>query len=134
MEEKIFYCISSIGATISLSKLPKQAMSESVQYVTNQQGERVGVLLDLQTYYQLTNASVEDAELLTGLSLDELQALAESILSPKAQAQLDDLLARNVENQLSADETATLDSLLAQVDQLNILKTRARYTLSLASV
>ncbi|MBD2778052.1 hypothetical protein [Iningainema tapete] len=109
-------------------------MSETVQYITNQQGERVGVLLDLQTYYQLTNASVEDAELLTGLSLDELQALAESMLSLKAQAQLDDLLARNAENQLSVDETATLDSLLAQVDQLNILKTKARYILSLESV
>ncbi|NMG20738.1 hypothetical protein [Brasilonema bromeliae] len=105
-------------------------MSESVQYVTNQQGERVGVLLNLETYHQLTNALTSDAEILTGLSLDELQALAESMLSPKAQVQLDDLLARNAENQLSADETITLERLLEQVDQLNILKTRARYTLN----
>jgi hypothetical protein len=106
-------------------------MSESVQYVTNQKGERVGVLLNLETYHQLTNTSTSDAEILTGLSLDELQALAESILFPKAQVQLDDLLDRNAQNQLSADETATLDHLLEQVDQLNILKTRARYTLSM---
>ncbi|MBR8838955.1 MAG: hypothetical protein DSM106950_34375 [Stigonema ocellatum SAG 48.90 = DSM 106950] len=105
-------------------------MSESVQYVTNQQGERVGVLLDLETYHQLTNLSGADAELLTNLSLDEMQALAESMLAPKAQAQLDDLLARNEENQLSADETASLDRILVQVDQLNVLKTRARYTLT----
>ncbi|MUG91632.1 hypothetical protein F7734_03685 [Scytonema sp. UIC 10036] len=104
-------------------------MSESVQYITNEQGERVGVLLDLRTYQELINLSTVDAEILTGLSLDELQALAESTLSLKAQVQLDDLLVRNAENQLSADETATLDRLLAQVDQLNILKTRAKYTL-----
>ncbi|MFN6569415.1 hypothetical protein [Dendronalium sp. ChiSLP03b] len=104
-------------------------MLESVQYVTNHQGERVGVLLDLETYNQLTNTSV-DAEILTGLSQDELTALAETMLSPKAQAQLDDLLAQNAERQLSDDETATLDRLIAQVDQLNILKTRARYTLN----
>ncbi|HAX74739.1 MAG TPA: hypothetical protein DCY88_02615 [Cyanobacteria bacterium UBA11372] len=105
-------------------------MSESVNYVTNQQGERVGVLLDLETYHRLTNPSPSDTELLADLSLDELQALAESILASKAQAQLDELLARNAENQISADEIVTLDCLLAQIDQLNIIKTRARYTLS----
>jgi molybdenum cofactor biosynthesis enzyme MoaA len=105
-------------------------MSESVHYVTNQQGEKVGVLLDLETYYRLTNPSPSDTELLADLSLDELQALAESILASKAQVQLDELLTRNAENQISADEIVTLDCLLAQVDQLNIIKTRARYTLS----
>ncbi|MEH1770790.1 MULTISPECIES: hypothetical protein [unclassified Nostoc] len=105
-------------------------MSDSVQYVTNAQGEKVGVLLDLETYQQLTNLSV-DSELLIGLNLDELQALAESYLSPKAQIQLQELLIKNSENDLSHDETETLDRLLAQVDQLNILKTRARYTLNI---
>ncbi|MBH8563921.1 hypothetical protein I8748_17315 [Nostoc sp. CENA67] len=105
-------------------------MSESIQYITNHQGERVGVLLDLETYNQLTNTLAVDAEILTGLSQDELTALAESMLSPKAQAQLDDLLAQNAQDQLSDDDTATLDRLIAQVDQLNILKTRARYTLN----
>ncbi|MBE9210695.1 hypothetical protein IQ244_30175 [Nostoc sp. LEGE 06077] len=37
-------------------------MSDSVQYVTNQDGERVGVLLDLATYQQLTNSSLADNE------------------------------------------------------------------------
>lgn len=105
-------------------------MSQSVQYVTNQQGERVGVLLDLETYHKLTNASTADVDILTGLSLNELQALAETALALRDQAQLDDLLARMAENQLSLDDTAILDRLLAQVDQLNILKTRARYTLN----
>ncbi|MEH2167492.1 MAG: hypothetical protein V7K41_12615 [Nostoc sp.] len=105
-------------------------MYDSVQYVTNAQGEKVGVLLDLQTYQQLTNLSV-DSELLIGLNLDELQALAESYLSPKAQIQLQELLIKNSEHHLSNEETETLDRLLTQVDQLNLLKTRARYTLNI---
>ena len=105
-------------------------MSESVQYITNAQGEKVGVLLNLETYQQLTNLSL-DSELLIGLSIDELQALAESSLFPKTQMQLQELLIKNSENQLSKVETETLDKLLAQVDQLNIIKTRARYTLNI---
>jgi PHD/YefM family antitoxin component YafN of YafNO toxin-antitoxin module len=104
-------------------------MSEQVRYVTNEQGERVGVLLDLEAYNRLANPLALDEECLIGLSRDELQALADSRLAPAAQHQLDDLLVRNAESQLSADEIANLDHLLAQVDQLTILKTRARYTL-----
>ncbi|MCG6137542.1 MAG: hypothetical protein MET45_23400 [Nostoc sp. LLA-1] len=109
-------------------------MSDSIQYVTNQNGERVGVLLDLATYQNLTNSSVEDSEILTGLSLDELQALAASMLSPKSQVELNNLLERNAENLLSAEEKSTLESLLAQIDQLNILKTRAKYTLKIKGI
>ncbi|MEA5554233.1 hypothetical protein VB713_25175 [Anabaena cylindrica UHCC 0172] len=104
-------------------------MSESVQYITNTQVDRVGVLLNLETYQLLTNLSA-DTELLIGLSLHELQALAETSLSHKSQIQLDKLLIKNSENQLTNEESETLDKLLAQVDQLNILKTRARYTLN----
>ncbi|MFM2060518.1 MAG: hypothetical protein RLZZ507_188 [Cyanobacteriota bacterium] len=104
-------------------------MSESVQYITNTQGEKVGVLLNLETYQQLTNLSA-DTELLIGLSLDELQALAETSLSLKSQIRLDELLMKNSENQLSNEESETLERLIAQIDQLNILKTRARYTLN----
>ena len=104
-------------------------MSETVQYVTNQQGERVGVLLDLKTYDRLANASASDEELLAGLSLEELQALANIQLASTEQAHLSELLAQNVEGQLLIETTATIDRLLTQVDNLNILKTRARYTL-----
>lgn len=109
--------------------LQRKPMSEQVRYITNEQGERVGVLLDLEAYNRLTNPLVLDEECLIGLSRDELQALADSMLAPTAQNQLDDMLIRNAESQLSADEVANLDRLLAQVDQLTILKTRARYTL-----
>ena len=69
------------------------------------------------------------SELLVGLSDEELDALADSMLSPSAQGHLDELLKRNAEGRLPAAEQRELDQLLARVDQLTILKTRARYTL-----
>ena len=104
-------------------------MSEQVRYITNEEGERVGVLLDLAAYHRLANPLAMAEECLIGLSQDELQALADSMLAPAAQNQLDDMLIQNAESQLSPDEITNLDYLLAQVDQLTILKTRARYTL-----
>ncbi len=74
-------------------------------------------------------AALEDAELLISISLPELQALATAVLAPDVQTHLSDLLARNTEGQLSPAETQTLDRLLDQIDQLNILKARAQYTL-----
>jgi hypothetical protein len=56
--------------------------------------------------------------------------LAEGILAPTLQTQLEGLLAQGTEHPLSPDEEATLDRMLLQIDQLNILKTRARYTLN----
>jgi hypothetical protein len=71
-----------------------------------------------------------DSARLVGLSVEELEALADSSLAPAAQAHLNDLLARQKEKLLSADEERALDGLLQKVDQLTILKTRARLTLS----
>lgn len=70
-----------------------------------------------------------DPEVLVGLSEGELEALSDSFLAPSAQARLDDLLARKAEQQLAVPELAELDRLLERVDQLTVLKTRARYTL-----
>lgn len=105
-------------------------MSEHIQYITNDRGDRVGVLLDLAIYQRLTNSANFDTEYLDSLSMDELQALAQSQLATVSQIRLHELLARNSESQLSTDEIAELDRLIAQVDQLTILKTRARYTLN----
>jgi hypothetical protein len=71
-----------------------------------------------------------DSELLVGLSVEELEALADSLLAPTAQARLDELLAGQKEKALSAAEERELDGLLQKVDHLTILKTRARYTLN----
>ncbi len=104
-------------------------MSKPVQYVTNEQGERVGVLLDWNTYSQLANPLGLDQECLVGLSVDELKALASCQLAVTEQTRLDDLVARNAESLLCTDEVAELDGLLAKADYLTVLKTRARYTL-----
>jgi hypothetical protein len=105
-------------------------LSDQVRYITNEQGERVGVLLDWALYRRLTQQTIIDGELLVGLDRPTLLALAESKLALGAQARLNELLARNTEGELSAEENNELDNLLAQVDQLTILKTRARYTLN----
>jgi len=104
-------------------------MSEQLRYITNEQGARVGVLLEIDEYLRLKNEMVSDPEFLVGIDQAELQALADSMLAPTAQARLDELLAHNTESQLSAAESAELDLLLAQVDHLTVLKTRASYTL-----
>ena len=72
---------------------------------------------------------MSNSELLVGLSHEELEALADSMLVPSAQSRLDDLLERNAQGRLGPDEEAELDLLLTRVDQLTILKTRAKYTL-----
>ena len=70
-----------------------------------------------------------NVELLTSLSDEELEALANSTLSVASQDRLDELLARNADNVLDESGQAELECLLARVDQLTIVKTRARYTL-----
>ena len=70
-----------------------------------------------------------DPDMLFGLSVGELEALSDSLLAPSAQARLDELLIRNSQRQLGASDVAELDRLLERVDQLTVLKTRAKYTL-----
>ena len=105
-------------------------MSEPIQYVIDEEGERVGILLDLNAHSRLANLLKLDEECLVGLSFDELNALASCKLAVVDQARLDDLVAKNTESLLCVNETAELDDLLAKADQLTILKTRARYTLT----
>ena len=101
-----------------------------IQYLTNEQGQKTGVLLDVALYQRLTGQKSPDPDLLFDLSQDELTALANSQLAPITQSRLDELLAQQNEHPLTNQETEELDHLLFQIDQLTILKTRARYTLS----
>lgn len=105
-------------------------MAEPLRYIINEHGERVSVVLDVSEYQRLAPSSPPDDDLLVGLSQAELHALAQSTLGPVDQARLDDLLSQSAETKLSPPEIAELDRLLEQVDQLTILKTRARYTLA----
>jgi hypothetical protein len=71
-------------------------------------------------------------QLLTGLGVEELEALADGQWAPAAQARLDDLLDRRKATPLTAADEMKLDRLLQKTDQPTIFKTRARYTLSQA--
>lgn len=122
-----------------------------VQYITNEQGKQVGVLLDIKTYQQLTTSPVRAkhsvinlwlksriiarmlcpySDCLVNLSHAELEALAESTLAPEQQQKLSELLVKNKQFKLSPEESTKLDHLLDQVDSLTLLKTRAKYTLN----
>jgi hypothetical protein len=70
-----------------------------------------------------------ETNILPNVSASGLKALANAMLAPKAQSQLDDLLARNSEGKLSEQESKELDSLIEQIDELNLLKARADFTL-----
>ena len=104
-------------------------MMDRVQYITNEQGEQVGVLLNMDTYRRLIVDLPSDPDLLHGLSQSELEALSVSKLVSSEQARLDELLEKNTQTDLDSSEQAELDHLLDQIDQLTILKTRANYTL-----
>jgi len=104
-------------------------MDTQLQYLTDAGGERVGVVLGIKEYRRLILPVAGDPDMLLNLSKEELDALAESILALNSQTRLTELLVRNQESTLSTEEEAELDQLLAMVDQLTILKTRARYTL-----
>ena len=101
-----------------------------VQYLTNEQGQKTAVLLDVAHYRHLVGGIPTDPELLWGMSQSELEALANSRLAPDEQARLDVLLHEQKQHSLNDQQNGEMDRLLMQADQLTILKTRARYTLA----
>jgi hypothetical protein len=100
-----------------------------IQYITEEDGQRVGVVLRWEDYQKLCATHPVDPDLLVSLSNAELQALADSVLVPSQQERLSDLLRRNRDEGLIADEELELDRLLERVDLMNVLKARAIYTL-----
>jgi hypothetical protein len=100
-----------------------------VEYIVTEDGQRTAVVMRWEDYQALQAMLPSDPEALAGLSEAELQALAEGMLSPAHQEHLADLLQRNRETGLSEEERRELDRLLDQVDQMNVLKARALYSL-----
>jgi len=101
----------------------------SIQYLVRQDGQRTGVVLEWEHYQALQSMLSPDPDMLIGLSQAELQTLAGGMLSSHHQERLNELLQRNREEELSADEKQQLDYMLEQADYMNILKARAMYTL-----
>lgn len=105
-----------------------QAMPD-VQYITRENGQRVGVVMAWEDYRTIQARLLDDPELLPGLSETELRALSEGMLAAEHQERLNVLLQRNREQSLSDGEARELDRYLEQIDSLNLLKARARLTL-----
>ncbi|TAD75962.1 MAG: hypothetical protein EA001_13010 [Oscillatoriales cyanobacterium] len=74
---------------------------------------------------------LQDPDCLAGLNSTELTTLAHSQLTSDQQVELSELLSRNCQeiNSLSSDEQMRLDEILTEIDQLNLLKAKALYTL-----
>ncbi|NUM47243.1 MAG: hypothetical protein HUU38_21290 [Anaerolineales bacterium] len=78
-----------------------------------------------------SNAQEKNVTLLLEHSQAELKVLAHTMLASEYQDRLEFLLGQNREGKLSAQEEQELDDLLAEIDQLALLKAKADYTLSL---
>lgn len=98
------------------------------KFVTSPQGT-VEVIMDEQTYEALVSSNSPDPLLLRDLTLEQLKALAEGKLTTDTQVQLNGLIQTEKADKATAEESATLDKLLHQLDQLNLLKAKAFYTL-----
>jgi hypothetical protein len=96
------------------------------RFVTNEQRQTVEVVLDVTTYETLRGS---DPLLLRDLTLGQLQALADGKLTTDVQGQLSSLIANEKAGLNTSEETAMLDQLLRELDQLDMLKARALYTL-----
>ena len=70
-----------------------------------------------------------ETKILPEVSVAGLQALANARLAPTEQTRLDELLELNSAGKLADKELQELDAILKQVDELNLLKARAEYTL-----
>jgi len=68
-------------------------------------------------------------EMLSGMSLGELQTLAQAILAPARQRRLRLLVRKTKATALSEKENKELDKILEEIDRLALLKARAQYTL-----
>lgn len=99
------------------------------RFLTNEQGQTVEVVLDVSTYERLLRLQSADPKLLRDFSREQLEALAKSTLTTPEESQLHDLVEKKKAEALTAEETAKLDALLEQVDQLALVKARALYTL-----
>jgi hypothetical protein len=104
-------------------------MSENLRYITDESGNPISVVLDLESYRQLSNPLLLDKKCLIGLTREELETLANCRLASSEQAVLDELLAKQSKGSISDIEMIEMDRILVESDRLMVLKARALYTL-----
>ena len=97
------------------------------------QVEMAEVLLRNSRFASQSRPTESGGELvpLSNMNLHELRALAEAVVAPNRQQRLKALLDKNRRGELTPKEQAILDEMLTEVDQVALLKARARYTMGL---
>ena len=100
-----------------------------IEYLVKEDGERTAVVLRWSDFQTLQAMFPTDPDVLPGLNRSALIALAEGMLAPVRQERLAELLDRNQADALTATEQHELDELLEYLDQMNLIRARALYTL-----
>ena len=100
-----------------------------IEYLVKEDGERTAVVLRWSDFQTLQAMFPTDPDVLPGLNRSALIALAEGMLAPGRQERLAELLDRNQADALTATEQHELDELLEYLDQMNLIRARALYTL-----
>jgi hypothetical protein len=103
-------------------KLPPDSQTELITTLLSEIG---GSSIQLKRQSAKTPA----LEILTGMSIGELEALANAILAPSRQQRLHSLLRKSKTKTLSEKESKELDGLLEESDRIALLKAKAQYTL-----
>lgn len=80
---------------------------------------------------QPTSPEQHTLEPILGLTYQELQVLADAVAAADCQERLSQLLAAAHDRALTPEENDMLNSLLAEADQVALLKARALYTIKL---
>ncbi|RIK34942.1 MAG: hypothetical protein DCC55_31830 [Chloroflexi bacterium] len=105
-----------------IEQLPLQAQVELMETMWQ-------TIRDRQAISQ--SNSEEELVPLFGLSEEDLRVLAAALVAPESQQTIWRLLRKQQRHPLSAQDEAHLNELLAEADQLALLKARAMYTLAL---
>lgn len=100
-----------------------------VEYLVKEDGQPTGVVLRWEDYQTLLTFVLDDPDMLPGLDRQTLITLADGMLAAKFQERLEQLLTLNKAGKHSAAEQEELDQLLERIDQMNLVKARAAYTL-----
>jgi len=103
-------------------KLPPHGQTELITILLR---ETRGAFIQLKRQSAKTPA----LEILTGMSIGELEALANAILAPSRQRRLHSLLHKNKTKTLGEKESKELDELLEESDRIALLKAKAQHTL-----
>jgi len=118
--------VSLQDVLVAARKLPRQTQTELAELLLREASETLaGELRAGATKTKPTLAP------LSGLSVEELRALADAVLAPARQRRLKELLEKNREGKLTKVGRAELDELLAESDRVALVKAKATYTLFL---